>query len=246
MQHFRLCSHLMSKYKLIQENMKKIVVLLIFFASNSFAQELKRTFNVSGFDKVDIGSSFIITLTQGNEYNVGVRGREQDVKDIIAKVSDNTLDLHYPSNWTGWKNHKEVYVTITMPRLIGAEFSGASKATVSGFNSEKLTIDISGASSGVFNVNAKKLSLDCSGASGLKITGEGQVMDAEISGASNINAFDFKVTTANIDASGASDAKVYVTSKIVAEASGASSVRYKGGASVTSNTSGAGSVKSVN
>lgn len=236
----------MSKYKPIQENMKKIIVLFIFITANSFAQDFKRTFNVSGFDKLDIGSSFIITVTQSNGYKVDVRGREQDVKEIIAKVSDNTLDLHYPSNWSGWKNHKEVYVTITMPRLTGAEFSGASKATVSGFNSEKLAIDISGASSAVFNVNAKALSLDCSGASGLKITGDGQTMNAEISGASNINAFDFKVTTANIDASGASDAKVYVTSKIVAEASGASSVRYKGGASVMSNTSGAGSVKSVN
>ena len=226
--------------------MKNLVFLLAFISASSFAQELKRTFNVSGFDKLDMGSSFIITVTQGNDYKVDVRGRQQDVKEIMARVSDNTLDLHYPSNWSGWKNHKEVYVTITMPRLTGVEFSGASKSKVSGFSSEKLAIEVSGASSATFNVNAKKLSLDCSGASGLKITGDGQVMNVEVSGASNINAFDFKVATANIDASGASDAKVYVTSKIVAEASGASSVRYKGGASVTSNTSGAGSVKSMN
>ena len=226
--------------------MKNLVFLLSFISVGSFAQDLKRTFNVSGFDKLDIGSSFIITVTQGNDFKVDVRGREQDVKEVMAKVSDNTLDLHYPSNWSGWKNHKEVYVTITMPKLTGVEFSGASKSNVSGFSSEKLAIQVSGASSATFNVNAKKLSLDCSGASGLKITGDGQALNVEISGASNINALDFKVANANIDASGASDAKVYVTSKIVADASGASSVRYKGGASVTSSTSGAGSVKSMN
>jgi hypothetical protein len=226
--------------------MKNLVFLFAFIASSSFAQELKRSFNVSGFDKLDIGNSFIITVTQGNDYKVDVRGREQDVKEIMAKVSNNTLDLHYPSNWSGWKNHKEVYVTITMPKLTGVKFSGASKATVLGFNSEKLIINVSGASSSTFNVNAKKLFLDCSGSSGVKITGSGQVMDAEISGASTINAFDFKVTTANIDASGASNIKIYVTSKIVAEASGASNVRYKGGASVTSNTSGSSSIKSMN
>ena len=226
--------------------MKNLVFLLSIISVGSFAQDLKRTFNVSGFDKLDIGSSFIITVTQGNDFKVDVRGREQDVKEVMAKVSDNTLDLHYPSNWSGWKNHKEVYVTITMPKLTGVEFSGASKSNVSGFSSEKLAIQVSGASSATFNVNAKKLSLDCSGASGLKITGDGQALNVEISGASNINALDFKVANANIDASGASDAKVYVTSKIVADASGASSVRYKGGASVTSSTSGAGSVKSMN
>jgi Putative auto-transporter adhesin, head GIN domain len=227
--------------------MKRLFLLLTIVASNSFAQELKRTFNVSDFDKLDLGSSFIITVTQGSNYKVDVRGREQDVKELSARVSsDNTLDLHYPSNWSGWKNRKEVYVTITMPKLAGAEFSGASKSTISGFNSEKLVIDVSGASSATFNVNAKKLSLDCSGASSLKIVGDGQALNADISGASSINAFDFKVANANIDASGASDVRVYVTSKMVAEASGASSVRYKGGASITSSTSGAGSIKSMN
>ncbi|CAH0996391.1 hypothetical protein EMA8858_02523 [Emticicia aquatica] len=226
--------------------MKKLFILLAFITTASFAQEFKRSYNLSDFDKLDLGSSFIITVTQGNIYKIDVRGREKDVKEIIAKVSNNTLDLHYPSNWSGWKNHKEVYISITMPKLAGAEFSGASKATVSGFNSDKLAIDISGASSATFNVDAKNLSLDCSGASSLKIVGNGQIINAEVSGSSNINAFEFKVANANIDASGASDAKMYVTSKIIAEASGASSVRYKGGASVKSNTSGAGSVKSIN
>ncbi len=236
----------MSKYK-IKKIMRKLIVLLSIITTNSFAQELKRTFNLKDFDKLDMGSSFIISVTQANDYKIEVRGREQDVKDLIAKVSSaNTLELRYPSNWSGWKNHKEVFITITMPKLTGAEFSGASKSNVSGFSSDNLAIEVSGASSATFNVNAKKLSLDCSGASGLKIIGDGQSMNAEISGASNINAFDFKVSSANVDASGASDAKVYVTSKIIASASGASSVRYKGGASVTSNTSGAGSVKSVN
>lgn len=227
-------------------NMKKIILLLSFISTISFAQEQKKIYNLKDFDKIDLGSSFVITVTQGNSYKVDVRGREQDVKEIIAKVSNGTLDLHYPSNWSGWKNRKEVYVSITMPQLAAAEFSGASKSTVSGFSSEKLNIDISGASSATFNVDAKDLSLDCSGASSLKIIGAGQSLNAEASGASSVNAYDFKVSTANVDASGASDAKLYVTNKINAEASGASSVRYKGGASVKSNTSGAGSVKSVN
>jgi hypothetical protein len=227
--------------------MKKIIVLLAIISVNSFGQEQKRSFNLKDFDKVDIGNAFIITVSQGNGYKVDVRGREEDIKDILANVSsNNTLDVRYPSNWKGWKNRKDVYISITMPKLAAAEFSGASKSTVTGFNSEKLDIEVSGASSSTFNVNAKNLSLDCSGASSLKIVGDGQTMNTDISGASNINAFEFKVANATVEASGASDVKVFVTGKIVADASGASSVRYKGGASVKSSTSGAGSVKSMN
>lgn len=220
--------------------------MFIFFSTTVFAQD-KRTFNVSGFDKLDMGSAFIITVTQASDYKVDVSGGEQDLKDLVVKVSNGKLSVGYPNNWGGWKNRKEVYVTVTMPKLTGVDFSGASKAKVTGFSSDKMDIDVSGASQATFEINAKSLSLDCSGASGLTITGSGQSLNADISGASSVNAYDFKVTTANIDASGASGAKVNVSSKIVAEASGASNVRYKGGASsVVANTSGAGSVKSAN
>lgn len=226
--------------------MKKLFTLFLLISTCSFAQDIKRYFKVKDFERLDIGSAFIITVRQGNTYNVEVRGREQDVKEIICQVDGNTLELKYPSNWGGNKNRKEVYVSITMPKLNAAEFSGASKSTVTGFSSDKLSINISGASIANFTVNAQKLNLDCSGASSLTLTGTGQNLDADISGASNINTLAYKVSTAEIDASGASDVKVFVSNKIVADASGASSVRYKGGASVRSSTSGAGSVKSMN
>jgi hypothetical protein len=227
--------------------MKRLFILFIFFSSTVFAQQSKRTFNVSGFDKLDMGSAFVITVTQAGNYRVEVEGREQDLKDLVVKVSNGRLDIGYPNNWGGWKNRKEVYVNITMPKLVEVDFSGASKSKVSGFSSEKMDISVSGASQATFDIDAKNLVLDCSGASGLTITGDGQSLSADISGASSINAYDFKVATANIDASGASGAKVNVSSKIIAEASGASNVRYKGGASsVVANTSGAGSVKSAN
>ncbi|GAB2637367.1 head GIN domain-containing protein [Emticicia sediminis] len=227
--------------------MKKLFTLFLLISTCSFAQDIKRYFKVKDFERLDMGSAFIISVAQGSTYSVEVRGREQDVKEIICRVNGNTLDLNYPSSWgNSSKNRKEVYVNITMPKLTAAEFSGASKSTVSGFSSDKLSISISGASVGNFKVNAKALSIDCSGASSLTLIGSGQNIDADVSGASNVNSLDYKVATANIDASGASDIKLFVTSKIVADASGASSVRYKGGAAIKSSTSGAGSVKTMN
>jgi len=227
--------------------MKKLFILLTLLSTAVFAQESKRSFNVSGFEKLDMGSAFVITVTKANDYKVEAAGREQDLKDLVVKVSNGKLSIGYPNNWGGWKNRKEVYITVTMPKLVGVDFSGASKSKVSGFSSERFSINLSGASQGNFDIDAKELALDCSGASGITITGDGKSLNADVSGASSVNAFDFKVDVANIDASGASGAKVYVTSKIVAEASGASNVRYKGGASsVVANTSGAGSVKSAN
>ncbi|AFK03537.1 hypothetical protein Emtol_2401 [Emticicia oligotrophica DSM 17448] len=226
--------------------MKKLFAIILLINSYSFAQDYKRSFNLQNFNKLDMGSAFIITVNQGNSYKVDISGREKDVKEIIAAVNNGTLELHYPSNWGNNKNRQEVYVNITMPKLSGVEFSGASKSTVTGFSNDKMSIEISGASVANFSINAAALNLDCSGASSLKVVGNGQTLNADVSGASNINLFDFKTTTANIEASGASDVKIFVTGKLMADASGASSIRYKGAASVKSSTSGAGSVKSMN
>ncbi|MCU0324886.1 MAG: DUF2807 domain-containing protein [Spirosomaceae bacterium] len=223
--------------------MKKLLILSLFVSFGAFAQEITRKFDVKNFDKLNIGSAFTITVTQGNSYKVEVRGREQDVEDIIAKVSGGELDLGYPNNWSKWRNRKNVYVTITMPELIAANFSGATTSKVSGFKSDNLILNVSGASSSVVYADAQNLKVDCSGASDLKLVGKGSAIEIECSGASDFEGFEFTSQNANIDASGASDVKLFASGKITADASGASSIYCKGGGSMKARTSGASSAK---
>ena len=226
--------------------MKKLFNLLtinILIVVSAFAQETNRTFTVKDFDKLDIGNAFKINVSQGSGYKLEARGNEKDVEDLVAVVSGGKLVVKYRSNdW--WKWHKKtIYLTITMPALQSAHFSGATSSKVSGFSSEIMDIDLSGASDATFNVNAKNVNIDCSGASDLTIIGNGDKMQAEVSGASELKAYDFKTSNAKVESSGASDAKVNVSGSLSASASGASDVRYKGNPSVTKNTSGASSVK---
>lgn len=223
--------------------MKKLLFLSFFISFGTFAQEITRKFDVKNFDRLDIGSAFTITVTQGNAYKVEVRGREQDVEDIIAKVSNGELDLGYPNNWGKWRNRKNVYVTITMPKLSFVHFSGASTSKVSGFSSNDLTLNVSGASSSVIYADAQNLKVDCSGASNLKLIGKGNTIDVDCSGASDFDGYEFTTSNADIDASGASDVKLYASGKVSADASGASSIKCKGGGSMKAHTSGASSAK---
>jgi hypothetical protein len=224
-----------------------LLAISLFACSSNFAQDGTRAFSVKDFDKLDIGSAFTITVTQGSTYSVSARGRQKDLDEMESKIKGSELHLGYKNqSWSMGKNRKNVYITITMPALKAVDFSGASTSKISGFSSETFDIELSGASTAEFKIDSKNMKIDLSGASDLTLIGNGDKLDAEVSGASDLKAYNFKTTTAKVESSGASDARVAVSGNLVADASGAASVSYKGSPSVKKTSSGAGTVRGSN
>ncbi|MFD1142100.1 head GIN domain-containing protein [Larkinella insperata] len=209
-------------------------------------QEESRTFNVSNFDKLDLGSAFTIHVSRGSGYKVTASGRSSDLEELEAKVSGGKLQIRYKDKLNWNRNRQRVTVNITMPELSSVEFSGASRSDVTGFrNIKELGISISGASSSTIEVDAERVMVDLSGASSVTLSGQAKRLQGEVSGATTLKAYDLKVASATVDLSGASSARMHVTDRLEAEASGASNLTYRGSASLRSNTSGASSIKSA-
>ncbi|HEV7381310.1 MAG TPA: head GIN domain-containing protein [Dyadobacter sp.] len=208
-----------------------------------YAQD-SRNFQVSGFNKLSMGSAFKIEVRQGSNFSVNTTGRSEDLNDLDAKVTGGVLRLGYKgSNWN--KNRKTVNVSITMPSLQAVDFSGASQANVAKFSGvTNMAIEVSGASKVNMELASQKVTVDLSGASSLTLTGRADVLNGEISGASSFKGRDFQSKEVNLEASGASSAAVVANNALRAEASGASSIKYSGSVKdVHSSTSGASSVK---
>jgi Putative auto-transporter adhesin, head GIN domain len=227
--------------------MKKVLVILMTFASATIFAQNTKNFDVSNFNRLDIGSAFNINVTKG-PFKVSVKGKEDDIKDVEAKVDNGELSIRYKDkkSWSMWNNHETVYLTISMPSLRAVDFSGATTSKIAGFTSKQLSIDLSGASKATFDISADVVDVECSGASDLILRGDADQLKVDLSGASELKASEFKVSEAVIEASGASDARVNVSNKIVANASGASDIKFKGTATnVKKSSSGASSVKYV-
>ena len=221
-----------------------LAFLMTSLMSLSVMAQQTRTFSVSGFNKLSLGSAFKIDVKQGSNYSVTAEGRSEDLDDLESNVSGGEFKLRYKGN--GWnRNRKTVNVSITMPNLQGVDFSGASTVNVGKFSGVKnMEIEVSGASRVNMELVAQKVSMDLSGASSLTLLGKCDILNGEVSGASSFKGKDFPTREVSIDASGASSAAVVASAVIHAEASGASSVRYSGDVKdIHSSTSGASSVK---
>lgn len=203
-------------------------------------QEIEKEFNETDFDRLEIGDALHIDVEQGNFFEISVRGDRRNVNDLEVFKEGSTLIVRFDE----WENRRhETYVTITMPSINAANFSGASNSRISGFDEvSKFDLYLSGASVSQVDMVANEFKTVLSGASVLNLRGSASTLSAEISGASVLKGFNFPVVSADVLATGASHGSLTVADHLHAVASGASSVTYRGNPTVTSDVSGSSSV----
>ncbi|MCZ2485480.1 head GIN domain-containing protein [Aquirufa antheringensis] len=234
--------------------MKKILSLFAAFlvAFSSFADPavVTKKFKVANFKSIELGSAFEVHVHKGNTYAVSITGREKDIEDVEVNTSAGKLEIGYEEGWNwSWNNSRSrVIVNITLPRLESGEFTGACKVDLQGFtNEEEMRLLFSGAAKGFAEgLRTDKLRIELSGASDCRITGQSDYLKVDASGASHLKALEFLSRHADIEASGASSASVQVQKSLKVDASGASHVKYKGRPIISKDLSGAASLHEVN
>ncbi|MHA8085227.1 head GIN domain-containing protein [Aquirufa antheringensis] len=234
--------------------MKKILSLfaafLVVFSSFADPAVVTKKFKVANFKSIELGSAFEVHVHKGNTYAVSITGREKDIEDVEVNTSAGKLEIGYEEGWNwSWNNSRaRVIVNITLPRLESGEFTGACKVDLQGFtNEEEMRLLFSGAAKGFAEgLRTDKLRIELSGASDCRITGQSDYLKVDASGASHLKALEFLSRHADIEASGASSASVQVQKSLKVDASGASHVKYKGSPIINKDLSGAASLHQVN
>jgi hypothetical protein len=196
------------------------------------AQQLRQ---VNAFQKLRASGACNVVLTKGPETQVKVVADSDVEKYIKTEVQNGTLlvyrDKDAPSQLF---SNKKVTVYVTCPSLTSVETSGASDIkSESTFAADNFTIKASGASDVTLRLDAKMLTVQASGASDIRLSGHAERQQVNISGSSDYRASDLQSRKADVQASGASDAYVYVDDELSARSSGASDVRNKGKARAT-------------
>ena len=185
------------------------------------------------FTSVELSSAFDADISFADSFSVSLEV-DDNVLELVEVTEDgDTLQFRLaPPSST---RRVTLRATITMPELSSLDLSGASHATVTGFeNAESLDAVLSGASrlDGVLDVVHSDFRL--SGASKVSVTGGGTEADLEASGASTLDLADFSLEIAHVNLSGASNGTVNVRDELgPVVVSGASHLRYVGQPTLT-------------
>ena len=193
----------------------------------------ERTFALTGFTKINAGDAHQVTIAKGDEFTIKASGCTVDLNDLeLTLESNQILNIKYKNSRN---NRYRVDFTITMPRLVSLNLSGASKGFISGFGGQNTVIRtvVSGASECSVSGTGINASVDISGASRVYLSGNTESLYGTISGASELRSYDVSATEVDITVSGSSAAYVRPLESFFVDASGNSLVYYKGTPTIT-------------
>jgi hypothetical protein len=204
-----------------------------------------RAFDYSGFNRIEVGDAFDVTITRSYSYQVSVTLNDNLFNDLDISVSGDTLRIRMKS-FLGLRDTTQ-RATITLPEVRAILISGASRAVVTGFQSDTfLKLEVSGASrmeindlkaadtdiqvSGVGRLSGSLVTIvgdfEISGVSNVELNGSGTTVRVEVIGASSAILPKFIIRDASFKVSGASTADVEVVGRLDIDLSGASRLTY--------------------
>lgn len=226
------------------KNTSLLLLLLLFTGLTTLAQENSQQLPFKNFSEVEIGSSFQVQISRGEQYMVEIIGSNEQFEGLELSQEGKILRIDLDKKRKSL--NRAPRIRITMPALESLSLSGTIKADIKGFNNESMQIDISGAASCALDAQISNLKIDMSGAGNVDLKGSGDLMVLNLSGASNIKAIDYQVKKLMLNMSGAGAAEVYVSEQLDLEVSGVGSVRYGGNPSnITKKLSGMANIKAI-
>jgi eukaryotic-like serine/threonine-protein kinase len=186
-----------------------------------------RTVDVKDFTAIQIAATIQAEVTRADAFRVSLTADDNVVERIEAVRDGSTLRIRLAPG--RYRLREKLRAAITLPALEGIEVTGASRATVQGFESDRpFRGRASGASTLEGSIKAGDADFEGSGASTIKLGGSARAARLDASGASTVNLADFAVGTEKlmIEASGASTVRLRGTAKAaVLRATGASQLR---------------------
>ena len=203
-------------------------------AVSSEGPDVAETRAISDVTRLTISQNTEVYLTQGATPELRLEAPRNVLDVLQTEVVGGELRIEAKKD-IDLKLKNPVRVYITLPNLTALAGSGATHFHgATAWNVADLGLTLSGASTAELALTATgTLRTEASGASRVTLRGTAGQQTAHLSGASALDAFDLTHLTADIDASGASQTRLSVSSSLAVRASGASEVFYQGSPAIT-------------
>ena len=175
---------------------------------------------------VVINGHFAVRFRKGNDVKVDADSDDEaQLQKVTLTNEAGTLRIEQRDSDP---NVGRVGLTITLPSLETLRLSGTTEARLTEFDAlNTLTVDLSGSSKAFVKTTAKTLTIDQTGASRLILRGRADEVIATLSGASRLQASQIRVEKADVNASGASNARFGRVPKLTSKTTGLGKIDHE-------------------
>jgi hypothetical protein len=213
---------------------------------------VQRSFAVSGFERIEVAGPYDVEVRTGGAPGVQAHGSEDAIERMVVEVRGDSLKVHprREKRWgmsfgSGWNRHGKVRVTVTVPRLRGAEIAGSGDMSIDRVQGDRFEGGIAG--SGSLEIGAMEvgdLKLEIAG-SGEVRAGRGRARHAkyEIAGSGDVDARAIATETTAVSIAGSGNVRAHATQTADVDIAGSGDVELSGGAKCSVSKAGSGNVR---
>lgn len=198
------------------------------------------------YGSISISGFFDVTLVDGKEGKLTLKGEENLLEHIVTEVKNGNLVVKVENglnlNPSSWK--EGISITIPVESIEALTLSGSGdivgKKTI---ESKDFSTDISGSGDISLSLRAENVSASISGSGDMDLNGSATNLEIRVSGSGDVKAYGLEVQNVNATISGSADIQVTATASIKARVSGSGDITYRGNPTkIDTKSSGSGDV----
>lgn len=214
---------------------------LLISAAPAFAAD--RSFEASGFDKVDLAAGAKVDVHTGDRFAVHASGDPKWLDLLNIHVVQGTLVIGWTRDHINMNGHDPLRIQVSMPRISGATISGAGVVNVDRAEGPDFTGVIRGAGTIDLPVlHTERARFELGGAGKITAAGSAGSVEAHVRGFGAIEAAGLAARAGRFDMSGTGSIKARVDGPAEASMNGVGSIDVVGNARCTVHKGGLGSV----
>lgn len=209
-------------------------------ASAALAQD--QSYDVTGFDRVDVGAGVEVDVSVGGDFAVTGTAERGDIANLEISRRGETLMITRDTDdgWPGWSildlldSDDRFYVMVSLPNLVAISSASGSNVTVTGATVALSDVSsASGSSLDVRDATLGQVKAEASSGSSLRLVGSCDRLRADASSGADLDADQLECTSVDITASSGSSLSAYASDTAEVDGSSGASMRITGGAAIT-------------
>jgi hypothetical protein len=208
-----------------------------------------RNFHVAGFERLEVGGPYEVTVTTGGAPSVRASGGEHAIEQMVVEVENGTLKIYTKKRsgiHFGWSGSRHpVQLLVTVPRLVAAEIGGSGSISVDKVAGDMFEAGVAGSGElRLGQVDVKRLKAGVSGSGGINAgKGRASAVEYDIAGSGDIDGGALVAEVAALSIAGSGDISANATGTASVDIAGSGDVRMTGGAKCTVSKAGSGDVQ---
>jgi hypothetical protein len=240
--------------------MKKLItlvaVLTVSILSAQWGQEkvkgngnvITKNLTTADYDAIGVAGAFYVTLVEGNEGKITLKGEENLLDYVIVETKNSELKIKTEKGYNLLPSKgKKIEIIVPVKDISAVSLAGSGDVIGNlTIQSSHFKASLAGSGDIKLRLETETIEASLSGSGDIKLSGKSINLEASVAGSGDIEAFELMTQNSKVNVSGSGNISTNCSEFIEARVAGSGDIEYKGNPKkIDTKVAGSGKIKMI-